>query len=446
MGAVEARGEVTLTNTSDTVVACGSAIGGPVALVRLSGPHAFAVAQRAGLPSPGLHDSDGPSVAAPWSVIEHHWQLGPGLCPCRVLVMPGPRTYTGADTVEIQVPGSRDVVDLAVSCLRQAGARPAEPGAFTRMAVANGRLRLDQAEAVLALVHAEDAAAAGMALDRLRGSLGHEVEAVRSDLIEARARVEAGLDFNDEDDVRSYDPAALIALLATLRDRLAAFLCTADADAGQPLIALVGPPNAGKSALFAKLTGEIALVSPVPGTTRDWLEGVWTVAGRRVRLIDTAGWLAAAAGLDAAGIQAGRERLAGASLILACSAPDAALPDPLPSFLPAERTVVVATKSDLEGRLQRAEWAVSVVTGEGLDGLAQAVALRLAASGTGDERQQRFLHEAHGLLTHLVQRLPEDALLADDLRRASDACGALIGFTATDEVLAAIFARFCIGK
>jgi len=360
--------------------------------------------------------------------------------------MPGPRTYTGADTVEIQVPGSRDVVDLALSCLIAAGAQPAEPGAFTRMAVANGRLRLDQAEAVLTLVHAEDAAAAGVALDRLRGSLGDVVEAVRSDLIEVRARVEAGLDFNDEDDVRSYDPAALTDLLTMLRDRLAAFVRTADADAGQPVVALVGPPNAGKSALFARLTGETALVSPVPGTTRDWLEGVWMVAGRQVRLIDTAGWLNLAVGLDAAGIRAGRERLAGASLILACSAPDAPLPDPLPDFLSADRTMVVATKSDLHGRAQHAGCAVSVVSCEGLDRLAETVALRLAQTGTGDERQQRWLGEAHGLLIRLVQRLPEDAMLADDLRRASDACEALIGSTATDDVLAAIFARFCIGK
>jgi tRNA modification GTPase len=443
MGEDEARGEMSrrpvVRSSGRPVVALATACGGGVAVVRLSGDGAFAIASAEELP------------LVPWTLSEHTWAR----CPCRVLAMPGPRTFTGCDTVEIQLPGSRDVVELAVQRLVMAGAEPAAPGAFTRLAVAHGRLRLDQAEAVLALVHAADASAAAQALTRLRGVLGEAVASVRARLIAARAQVEAGLDFLDEDDVRAYDPTHLRAELTTLAEVLAGFRRTADAEDGAPLVALVGSPNAGKSALFARLTGEPALISPLAGTTRDWLEGTWLVAGRPVRLIDTAGWLdhslgarpsrpASLSALDARASQHGQARLAGASLILACTAPDAPLPASLPATIDQARVVIIATKADL-GPLPAAV-AVSAHNGQGLDDLARLVATRLCTSGGGDQRQQRLLATAHGILSELALRLPEDALLADDLRRAADACGELIGATTSDDVLDAVFSRFCIGK
>ena len=189
---------------------------------------------------------------------------------------PAGRSYTGLDTIEITLPGAQTLVDYAIDQLCVAGAQLAEPGQFTRMAVASGRLDVAAAEAVMALVHASDAAAAARALTRLRGGLSRsELGPVRDRLIALRAAVEAGLDFLDEDDVSSYDPASLQAELTELTAGVVArWQRAAGGDHRRPVVALVGPANAGKSALFAHLTGHNALVSDVAGTTRDHLEGV----------------------------------------------------------------------------------------------------------------------------------------------------------------------------
>jgi tRNA modification GTPase len=318
------------------------------------------------------------------------------------------------------------------------------PGVFVRQALANGRLTLDRAEAILAVAQAGDAAAARQAITRLRGALADDVASVRQQVIDARALVEAGLDFIDEGDVRAYDPARLQAMLAEVRSVLARWRVTADAIEGEPVVCLVGPANAGKSALFNRLSDAHALVSPVAGTTRDWLDAPWDVGGRRVRLIDTAGWLDAPRGLDAEGIAAGRRTIDGAALVLACSAPDAALP--MICDLPAT-AVVIATKADLTAAPDaRAVLAVSANDGTGLTQLIGLVSDRLTAVGAGEPRQQRLLAEVDALLARLTFQLPDDELLADDLRRVGELLGDLLGVTTTDDVLNAIFSRFCIGK
>jgi tRNA modification GTPase len=294
------------------------------------------------------------------------------------------------------------------------------------------------------VAQAGDAAAAQQAITRLRGALSADVADVRRQVIDARALVEAGLDFVDEADVRAYDPPRLQALLQEVRRTLARWRVAADAIEGEPVVCLVGPANAGKSALFNRLTGGRALVSPVAGTTRDWLDGTWDVAGRRVRLIDTAGWLEAARGLDAAGIAAGQRTIDGAAVVLACSAPDAPLPND--TRLPAQ-AVVIATKADVAAHPDaRAVLALSATSGLGLPQLTGLVADRLAAIGAGEPRQQRLLAEVDSVLARLASALPGDELLADDLRRTSDLLGDLLGLTTTDDVLDAIFSRFCIGK
>ena len=416
-----------------TIVACATAVGGESALIRISGPQAVAIAQRAGI-----------ALALPWQIAAHDWPLASGHCPCRVLLANGPRSFTGFDLIEITLPGSTDLVALALDALTTAGAEPALPGAFARQALANGRLTLDRAEAILAVAQAGDAAAAQQAITRLRGALADDVTTVRQQVIDARALVEAGLDFIDEGDVRAYDPTRLCAMLAEVRGVLARWRVTADAIEGEPVVCLVGPANAGKSALFNRLAGARALVSPVAGTTRDWLDAPWDVGGRRVRLIDTAGWLDAARGLDAEGIAAGRRTIAGAALVLACSAPDAPLPTN--SDLPTN-AIVIATKADLVAAPDaRAVLAVSATDGSGLVQLTGLVADRLAAVGAGEPRQQRLLTEVDALLARLTTQLPDDELLADDLRRVGDLLGDLLGVTTTDDVLNAIFSHFCIGK
>jgi len=431
--------------TSDdepTIVACATAVGGNSALIRVSGSSAASIAQRAGV-----------RLAPAWEVAAHDWPLAGGRCPCRVVLASGPRSFTGFDLVEITLPGSADLIALALDALIAAGAQPASPGAFARQALANGRLTLDRAEAILAVAQAGDAAAARQAIARLRGALADDVATVRRQVIDVRALVEAGLDFIDEADVRAYDPARLRSMLSEVRSVLARWRVTADALEGEPVVCLVGPANAGKSALFNRLAGANALVSSVAGTTRDWLDARWDVGGRTVRLIDTAGWLDTASGLDADGIAAGRRTIAGAALVLACSAPDAPLPHQTQQTqqtqqndLPAT-AVVIATKADLVAMPDpRAVLAVSANDGTGLVQLTGLVADRLAAVGAGEPRQQRLLAGVDVLLAQLTTHLPGDELLADDLRRISDLLGDLLGLTTTDDVLEAIFSRFCIGK
>ena len=213
--------------------------------------------------------------------------------------------------------GSPDLVALALEACYQAGAEAAGPGAFSRQALASGRLTLDQAEAILALVQAGDEAAAAQALQRLHGALGEEFEPLRQELLHLRALVEAGLDFIEEPDVEAYDPQALRQLLETIRATIARWRRAARSLGDEPLVMLVGPANAGKSALFAELTQADALVSDVAGTTRDWLEASWRLpAGRLVRLVDSAGWLQQAAALDAAAVQAGVDRLRSAAVVV----------------------------------------------------------------------------------------------------------------------------------
>jgi tRNA modification GTPase len=430
-----------------TICACATAIGGDSAVIRLAGPAAFAIAHAAALPLP-----------PPWTVAPLYWPLAGGACPCRVLALHGPRTSTGGDLIEITLPGSPAVVALALDALLAAGAAPAPPGGFTRQALAHGRLTLDQAEAVLAMSLAGAAASARAALARLRPALAQDVAEVRARLIALRALVEAGLDFLDEEDVRAYDPAALRGECAALAARLGRWRSAALAAEGVPLVCLAGPANAGKSALFTALGGGPALVSAVPGTTRDALEAEVVLGGRQVRLVDTAGWLDAAmtaddparAALDRSAIQAGADLAGQAALVLLCSAPDAPLPPTLsatlPANLPAARTLVVATKADLAPGDTRAALAVSAHAGAGLDALGAAVAARLAATGDGEPRQQRLLAATQDTLTTLAAALPADVLLAEDLRAAADRLGDLIGATTADDVLDAIFARFCIGK
>jgi tRNA modification GTPase len=422
-----------MTRSEPTIVACATAVGGESALIRVSGPQAVVIAQLAGI-----------TLTSPWQVAEQPWPLAGGHCPCRVVLANGPRSFTGFDLIEITLPGSADLVTFALAALTTAGAESALPGAFARQALANGRLTLDRAEAILAVAQAGDAAAAHQAITRLRGALAKDVAAVRQQVIDARAVVEAGLDFIDEGDVRAYDPTRLQGMLSEVRSILARWRVTADAIEGEPVVCLVGPANAGKSALFNRLAGARALVSPVAGTTRDWLDASWDVGGRRVRLIDTAGWLDAARGLDADGIAAGRRTIDGAALVLACSAPDAPLPTT--SDLPTN-AVVIATKADLTAAPDaRAVLAISANDGTGLAQLTGLVADRLASVGAGEPRQQRLLAEVDALLARLTVLLPDDELLADDLRRVGDLLGDLLGITTTDDVLNAIFSRFCIGK
>ena len=420
-----------------TICACASALGGIAALIRLSGPRAYAIAAAAGIET-------------------RSWRLEAGPCPVRTLFRRGPHTATGNDLVEILLPGAADLIAGGLAALLACGAEPAAPGAFTRQAVATGRLSLDRAEAVLALAQASDALAAAAALARLQGALAADLQPLKAKLLRVRALVESGLDFLDEHDVRPWNPALVIADLTAIRAHLDRWLIAADSMENVPLICLVGAPNAGKSALFAALTGEPALISPVPGTTRDHLDARFDLGGRDVRLVDTAGWLTATQlDIDQQAIDEGKKIASSADLVVACAAPDAPLP---PHFdvaltlgIPTSRFVVIATKADLAAPADpRAVLAVSVADGQGLAALRGLLSNRLAPQAAGSARQQGLLRTAITHLDAAIQQArrsdDQDALMADDLRRANQRLDELVGTTTDDDVLNAIFAAFCIGK
>ncbi len=420
-----------------TICANATAAAGLVTLIRISGTDAMTLCEQAGL-----------LLGSPWQVVSGQWQIGLGPVPCTVTSMPGPRSYTGYDLIEVIIPGSAILTEACLSELFAVGMQAAEPGAFTRMAVAQNRMTLDQAEGLLALVQAPTEAAASQALARLQGSLRDELEPMRDRLIHLRAMVEAGLDFLEEEDVTTYDPEALAEELAGMRVTLATWL-SAEHDMGaEPVVCLVGAANAGKSALFSALTKEQALVSPIAGTTRDYLHGMWDCGGRSVQCVDTAGWLEAVEHqLDVAALEQGNALLQSASVVIACAAPDAPLPH---SYRPEPHHIIIRTKSDagfVKGHpAQRAVLDVSSLTGDGIEQLTGLVAERLGSIGSGEPRQQRLLHKADAILVSVLQVLPTDELLADDLRNTADALGELIGATCSDDILNAIFSRFCIGK
>lgn len=415
-----------------TIVACATMRGGETALLRLSGPRTRAVLDRAGLPAP-----------PPWRAEPRAWRLGAGSTPCLVLFYPAGRSYTGEDSAEIALPGAADLTALACARLVAAGAEQAEPGAFTRRAVASGRMSALAAEALHALVGAPDARAAEQARGSLITALADALPQLRARLLELRAQIEAGLDFPEEG-ISTAEEAAVRAAILELRALLARWRAPLQAQGEEPSVVLVGAPNAGKSALFVALTGAPALVSAVAGTTRDPLEGWCVIAGRRIRVVDTAGLLERPATIDAQAMRLGQRWAEHAGLILACAAPDA----PLPASLQVdERTLVVATKADL-GPVPRADVAVAVstVAAPGIDALRRLLAQRLAGiAGTTPVLAARVA-QAEAILARLQLALPAPELLAEDLRQLEQVVAVLTGAVADEELLTAIFSRFCIGK
>jgi tRNA modification GTPase len=422
-----------------TICACASSSGGRSALLRLSGPLACDIAAKADL-----------SLPPSWRHHEYQWNLGPGPCPCLVLFYRGPRSFTGENLVEIILPGSRTVVDLALARLIAAGAQTATPGAFARQAYSNGRLALDQVEAILALSRAHEEDGAKRALADLRGRLGVQVGTVRQILLELRAQVEAGLDFAEEPDVRTWQKPELLAKLRNLRQDLAGWI-RSSAQGLEPCVCLVGPANAGKSSLYRALTGEAVLISPTPGTTRDWLEHSITLAGRRISILDTAGWLSDQNlnMIDQASRQTSDHRLMSAALILVLSAPDAPLPTNWNERLgpAAQRAVIIATKRDLgQAPDPRAHLHITVNDPDDLKQFEKLIATQLADAAEGPSHREQILAQVDAILADLIAHLPEDMILADELARSANLLSGLTGTMNPDSVLDEIFSRFCIGK
>ena len=443
---------------TDTIAAIASP-GGPGlrGLVRVTGPGAWDVA---------LEGFEGPAGKAgrPTKAGRRVGRLrvdGLGRpLPVAISLWPGPRTYTGQPLAEIHSTGSPPILRLVLSHALAGGARLAEPGEFTLRAFLSGRIDLTQSEAVLGVIDARTPGQLDAALRQLAGGLAMPITALRDRLADVLAHLEANLDFAEEPDVGPLGSGALAVELdeaAAEVDRLADRLRGRDRPGGRPRVVLVGPPNAGKSRLFnALLGGDRAIVSPVAGTTRDYLEAPSDCDGLLVDLVDTAGFEEARGtiGRQAQAARGGQTALA--DLLLDCRPADAPGLEESGST-PDRPRLLVWTKADVSpSPLPVDRIATSASTGEGLAALRLAIAgaLRSRASegdppagtaarcGEGLARAGRSL----GAAAETLRVGGGDELVAVDLRQGLDDLGRVVGAVVTDDLLDRIFRRFCIGK
>jgi tRNA modification GTPase len=382
----------------------------------------------------------------------------------------GPRSYTGEDSLEISCHGNPFIAQKILEDLFARGCRAAEPGEFTQRAFLNGRLDLSQAEAVMDLIHARSERALAAANHQLRGSLGRRLDGLTERLLDVLARVEAYIDFPDED-LPPEDRALVERQLAEIlrdTDRLLATSHYGELLRDGIKTVILGAPNAGKSSLLNRLVGrERALVSPEPGTTRDFIEERVLLGPHGLRLIDTAGLNPSPAPLEKMGIEKTLERAGEADLFLLvfdATQPAPALPPGLLARIKIIPTLVVFNKIDLAtGGIVPAPPAglpavqVSALTGRGLDELIASVA-RLAETFGQESGEERVAINARhadalarareGLRAALAKLAGREAveLLASDLRVALDAFGEISGKIDHERVLDRLFATFCIGK
>jgi len=437
-----------VSRARDTIAAVATPAGrGGIGIVRISGPAVARVARAVigELPAPRqarfarFTDAGGEP-------------LDEGLA----LFFPAPHSYTGEDVLELQGHGGPVVIGALLAACLDAGARLAEPGEFTRRAFLEGRLDLAQAEAVADLIDAASREAARSALRSLSGEFSTAITALQQKLIELRALTEAQLDFPEEEvDAAHRDESA--ERLSRVRAALAEVLVRSRQ--GSLLrsglhVVLVGRPNVGKSSLLNRLAGEErAIVTSVPGTTRDALREPINIEGLPLVLVDTAGLRAAADELERLGIARTQRELETADLILAVheagGRDDAAAP--LPQGV---ARIDVYNKIDLlpAFRAPSGALAVSAKTGAGLAELRRAIVRAAGWAATGEsvflarERHLRALSAAAHHLERAAEELERWELFAEELRLAHGELGRITGEFTSDDLLGEIFSRFCIGK
>lgn len=443
---------------STIIAICTPRGSGGVGLVRLSGPQALPIGRGLFRSRPVLghrarHVTYGRVVDAEGRPVDAAlaWYLE------------GPATYTGEDVVEISTHGSDAVLDLVVDRGKQLGAHLAQPGEFTRRAFLHGRIDLLQAEAVADLIHAQSAGSLQAAYGILGGELSHRVRLLRDDLVDVLARLESLLDFSDD-----VDAAEIGNLDATMERVEQGAVGLVDSFAGARArlkgftVVLAGRPNAGKSTLFNALLGEErSIVTQVPGTTRDWVEGHANWSGESVRLVDTAGLRDSADTVEQAGVERTRQQMKAADLVLLIvDGSDRSFTDPIDRrTLEGAPQITVISKADLsQGRPAefKAEEAVvvSARTGDGLQALREAILGRLPTRrGNGAAAPLRERHrdalatmaEATGRARGLLaENAPEVAAM--ELQAGLRSVGELLGENVDEAVLDRIFSEFCIGK
>jgi tRNA modification GTPase len=472
--------------TGETIAAIATPPGvGGVGIVRVSGPDAFAIGRRMFQPASGRAEEPASHLLTYGAVVDP--ATNEALDDVLIAFFRAPHSYTGEDTVEINAHGGPLILQRILAATLALGARTARPGEMTLRAFLNGRIDLAQAEAVLALINAETAAGRRLAYRQLRGEVSARVQSAREAAMGALARIEAHIDFPDEE-APPPDPAELAGFIAAAQKTVDELL--AGSTRGRVLaqgvrVAILGRPNVGKSSLLnALLDDERAIVTPIAGTTRDTVEERAILGGVAVHLVDTAGLTETDDPIERLGVRRSRSAAREADLLLLVidasigvtaadreaaeelrilRTDDAANDDDSSASTPV---IVVANKADLSSALGAGEaedlWlgasvvSVSCVTHAGLEALAETVG-RLALGGelhpsdavVSSARHQDALRRAGEYLCAAQQTLSDDLPLdfvSIDLRAALAALGEITGETATDDLLDRIFAEFCIGK
>ncbi len=372
-----------------------------------------------------------------------------------VLWMPGPQSFTGEDQAELHIHGglaTRSAVLRALGSLE--GCRPAEAGEFTRRAFLNGRMDLSRVEGLADLIDAETEAQRRQALRQLEGRLGDASEKWREDVLQVLALLEANLDFSDEGDVPEDLDAEIARRLSVLRDELQHVLANRS---GERLreglsVVLAGPPNAGKSTLLNALAQrDIAIVSPIAGTTRDTIEVHCDLGGLPVIMTDTAGLRDSQDVIEQEGVSRARAKAQDADVVLWLIPPEGTGMEPPV----ARRLLKVCTKSDLNRVRHDCDFSVSAATGEGLPELISRLEDEAEiVLGHGDgivtrERHRKALGRAHDSLAKAIAMIAAAGpveFIAEEVRLASRAIGEITGRVDVEHVLDRLFSSFCIGK
>jgi tRNA modification GTPase len=453
----------------DTIAAIATPLGeGGLAVVRLSGPDALRIAGQSFVPvgKNARKPVDADTHTLHYGKIVHH---GRTVDEVLLAVMRAPRTFTREDVVEISCHGGLLPAKMVLDTLLANGARLATPGEFTKRAFLNGRIDLAQAEAVADLIHSRTELALAAANEQLAGKLSQRIHLLRDDMMKVLAHVEAHIDFPDED-IAPDTKVKLIARLDAAIRFMSELLGTANE--GQILrhgirAAIVGRPNAGKSSLLNQLLGrDRAIVSPIPGTTRDTIEETANIRGIPVVFIDTAGLREANDEIEMEGIRRSRESLSRAEFILHVldnSEPLTAADEKIMAEFASRKRIMVRNKIDLPAcdktRLSPLSPMVEVccLTGKGIESLKDEIK-KLVWSGEIkaemlqvmiNSRHQDALNRARVATERTVSALRENLTLelaALDLRIAVNALGEVVGKTSTEDLLDSIFSQFCIGK
>ncbi len=446
---------------ADTIAAIATAVApgqGSVAIVRLSGPGAEAIGQQ-------LFEAPGSQVWDSHRVLYGHVvdpANGERVDEALLLLMRAPRSFTREDVVEFHCHGGVVAVRRVMELVLAAGARRALPGEFSQRAFLHGRLDLTRAEAISEMITARSRRSAQLAMAGIDGGLQRRITALRERLLDQLAELEARVDF--EEDLPPLDPAAVTAELEAVHAELEQLV--ADARQGELLreglrVAIVGRPNVGKSSLLNLLSQrERAIVTDLPGTTRDLLESELVLDGVPLTLLDTAGIRPTSDVVERLGIERSREALAAADAVLLLfdlaagwTADDQQLRELVPQ---GAALLVVGNKADLaRGDQAPAEVAISALTGAGRDALVTRLLERCGASdGQGlqvalNSRQRDLAASAAEALGRSLEaaaaQLPWD-FWTIDLRGAVRSLGAITGEDVSEAVLDRVFSRFCIGK